>query len=125
MRGRLYVEDSLDVLRQLSEATAAARIQGMVHRDLKPSNLFLVEGDPAQLKVLDFGVARIDDPSHRLTLSKDVLGTVGYMAPEQAMGARDLDAQADLFELGCVLNECLTRRPAFAVGDNCVPQKPM
>jgi serine/threonine protein kinase len=93
---------------------AAAHAKGVVHRDVKPSNLFLVGGDVASTKVVDFGVARVTAGAQALTRTGTVLGTVGYMAPEQALGELKVDARADIFALGCVLFECLTEQPAFA-----------
>ena len=74
-------------------------------------------GDLTRVKVLDFGVARLARCDADATRTGIVIGTPGYMAPEQARGERDVDARADVFALGCVLFECLTGRPAFA-GDN-------
>lgn len=113
-RAGLSVEESLIVVRRAAEALAFAHDQGIVHRDVKPSNLFLVGGDVERVKVLDFGVARAPLQTGALTRTGAMLGTVGYMAPEQAMGSRDLDTRADVFALGCVLFECLTGKPVFS-----------
>lgn len=95
-------------------ALGVAHGRGIVHRDIKPSNIFLPEGDVQQVKLLDFGIARLDFSSTILTQTGILLGTPGYMAPEQARGDRaNHDARADIFSLGCVLFECLTGRPAF------------
>ena len=118
-RCALTVEESFMVARRACEAIAVAHTRGVVHRDLKPSNLFLVNKDPSLLKVLDFGIARQKANTPPLTASGTILGTVGYMAPEQARAARDVDARADVFALGSVLFECLAGRPAFA-GQNPV-----
>ena len=67
----------------------------------------------SRVKVLDFGIARAETRSQKLTQTGAVLGTVGYMAPEQATGSRDVGPQADVFALGCVLFECLTGRQPF------------
>jgi serine/threonine protein kinase len=109
----LSIDESLDVVRRASEGLAAAHERGVVHRDVKPSNLFLVGGDPAMAKVIDFGVARIESGAVGLTRPGSSLGTAGYMAPEQAVEAADVDARADVYALGCVLFECLTGRPPF------------
>ena len=113
-RGRLNVADTLTLLRRACEGLAAAHERGVVHRDLKPSNLFLVAADVARAKLLDFGIARPVDVAVPLTQSGMILGTVGYMSPEQAMGPHEVDSRADVFSLGCVLFECLTGRAAFA-----------
>ncbi|HKU42467.1 MAG TPA: protein kinase, partial [Polyangiales bacterium] len=119
-RARLGVEDSLTLLRRVALGAAAAHARGIIHRDIKPSNIFLPDRELAASKLIDFGVARLlEDSSGLLTQPGAVLGTVGYMSPEQAMGAENLDARADVFALGCVLYECLTGRPAFS-GVNAV-----
>jgi serine/threonine protein kinase len=112
-RAPLDVGDSLALVRKASEGLAVAHARGVVHRDVKPSNLFLVGSDPAAVKVIDFGVARVDSGAVNLTRPGSSLGTAGYMAPEQAMEAADVDARADVYGLGCVLFECLTGRPPF------------
>ena len=113
-RSGLDAGESLAIARRVCEGLAVAHARGIVHRDIKPSNLFLVGGDPAATKIIDFGVARVEAGATMLTRPGTSLGTVGYMAPEQAMEATDVDARADFFALGCVLYECLTGRPAFA-----------
>ena len=113
LRGSLSVSDGVRVVCRAAEALAVAHAAGIVHRDVKPSNLFLVGGDPDAVKVFDFGVARVD--GHALSQRGDVIGTPGYMAPEQALAEDDVDARADVFALGCVLYECLTGLAAFGV----------
>ncbi|WP_437307236.1 protein kinase domain-containing protein [Sorangium sp. So ce388] len=112
-RGMLGVEESVALATRVAGALGTAHARGVVHRDLKPSNLFLPGGDVAQVKVLDFGIAHLGDVT-RLTRTGAIVGTPGYMAPEQAGGGGALDARADVFALGCVLYECLTGAPAFA-----------
>jgi serine/threonine protein kinase len=112
-RSDLEPEESLALARRACEGLAVAHARGIVHRDIKPSNLFLVGADPAATKIIDFGVARLESGPTTLTRPGTSLGTAGYMAPEQAMEAADVDARADFFALGCVLYECLTGRPAF------------
>jgi eukaryotic-like serine/threonine-protein kinase len=110
----LTADESLAVVRRVAEGLGVAHVRGIVHRDIKPSNIFLVDGDPRRAKVLDFGVARVHSLVRPLTRTGSIIGTVGYMSPEQASGADDVEARADVFSLGCVLFECLTGRPAFA-----------
>ncbi len=112
-KGGLTVEESIAVLQRAAAGLAAAHARGVVHRDVKPSNLLLVDGDARRTKVLDFGIARQTAQTQTVTQSGTLLGTVGYMAPEQARGEPFIDARADVFALGCVLFECLTGRPAF------------
>jgi hypothetical protein len=106
-------------VRQASAAAAAlgfAHRHGVVHRDVKPDNLLFAGGDLARLKVIDFGIARVGEAAGdaRLTRTGALLGTPGYMSPEQARGDRAIDARTDVFALGCVLYECLTGRCAFS-----------
>jgi hypothetical protein len=113
-RGSLSIADSLLVVQRAAEGLACAHRLGIVHRDVKPSNLFLPKGEPARLKVVDFGIARSGSSKATLTRTGAVVGTVGYMAPEQARGSKDVDARADVFSLGCVLFEALTGTAAYA-----------
>jgi tetratricopeptide (TPR) repeat protein len=121
---RLTVAESLEVARRVAEGLAAAHERGLVHRDVKPSNVLLVDGQPSRAKLLDFGIARLDlagmaPTAPPMTRTGVVLGTVGYMSPEQAIADRNLDARTDVFALGCVLFECLAGVPAFS-GDHVV-----
>ena len=113
-RTELPIADTVALIRRVAEGLTRAHALGIIHRDIKPSNLFLVSDDPRQVKILDFGVARFGGLLRAATHSGVILGTAGYMAPEQIAGSDDLDARADVFSLGCVLAECLTGRPVFA-----------
>jgi len=102
---------------QIGRGLAAAHDRGIVHRDLKPDNIFVSRD--GQIKLLDFGLAtepapEADDAPTCLPETEPgiVLGTAGYMSPEQARGAR-VDARADIFAFGCVLYEMLSARRAF------------
>jgi len=114
-RTGLTPAESVRLVSRVAEALAVAHARGIVHRDLKPSNLFLVNGSVDQVKILDFGVARLAHGS-MVTRTGAVLGTPAYMAPEQARGDHEIDGRADIFALGCVLFKCLTGRPPFSAG---------
>ncbi|WNG30635.1 protein kinase [Cystobacter fuscus] len=114
-REPLSLPETLALLRRAAEALAHAHQQGIVHRDIKPSNLFLRAGRPEDVVVLDFGLARYAVPTIMgVTGSSTVVGTPGYMAPEQASSQPEIPPAADVFSLGCVLYECLTGQPPFA-----------
>lgn len=112
--GRLSVAEVLTYADALLDVLVAAHSSGVVHRDLKPDNLFLTRS--GQLKVLDFGIARIRDlaaDSH-LTKNGALLGTPRFMPPEQARGLADeVDAQSDLWACGATMFDLLSGRPVF------------
>jgi hypothetical protein len=113
--GRLSISASVAIARAAAEALAAAHEQGIVHRDVKPSNVFLVRGRSGgdDVKLLDFGVATLQQTTLAPRYTRGTVGTPGYMAPEQARGDEEVDPRADVFSLGLVLYECLSGRPAF------------
>lgn len=111
-RGRMPSEHALAMARRIAEALASAHAQGVVHRDLKPANVFLVDHRPDQPKLVDFGIAKLTSRS-RITSAGALMGTPGYMAPEQIRSDVNVDARADVFALGCLLYHCLTGVPAF------------
>ncbi|XXX79994.1 protein kinase [Sorangium sp. So ce134] len=115
-RRGLSVDETITLMTRAAEALAVVHARRIVHRDLKPSNLFLVDGDVARVKLLDFGIARLSDAT-RMTQSGVIVGTPAYIAPEQARSRTAVDARADVFALGCVLFECLTGAQAFS-GDS-------
>ncbi len=99
--GPLPAADVMDIGVQVAEALVAAHAEGIVHSDIKPANIFLGEG--GQVKVMDFGIARLTEPGARSSAPAAAEGTAAYMAPEQASGTRD--ARSDLYALGVVLYE--------------------
>ena len=105
----------LRIMDQLLSALAAAHEQGVWHRDIKPANLILTASD--QVKLTDFGIARIEHAG--LTQVSSMIGTPGYMAPEQYMG-EGVDHRADLFACGVLLYRLLTGKPAFSGAANVV-----
>jgi eukaryotic-like serine/threonine-protein kinase len=119
--GRLEIEQAVRIAREIASALEAAHARGVIHRDLKPENVFLSqrEGGGADVKLLDFGVAKLFGPmpapdAAGLTSTGTIVGTPYYMAPEQAFAERDLDARADLWSLGVILYECLSGRRPFS-----------
>jgi serine/threonine-protein kinase len=110
---------ALPLFRQTCTALAEAHAAGIVHRDLKPQNLFLThtQGGSPRVKVLDFGIAKSFDvegkAARALTRTTAVLGSPLYMAPEQMLSSRDVDARVDVWSLGVVLFELLTGRWPF------------
>ena len=104
----LPVKRVLGVIFSVAEALSYAHSEGVVHRDIKPANIVLLDND--QVKVTDFGIARIMDISQ--TQTGVVLGTPGYMSPEQ-VAARKVDGRSDLFSLGVVFYELLTGEKPF------------
>ncbi len=114
-RGALPVSDGLRIAGDLARGLVAAHAAGSVHRDLKPENIFLTRAGVT--KILDFGIAKLaeaDQPREGVsTFTGIVLGTLGYLAPEQIRGG-PIDQRADLFALGAILFELLTGDRAFA-----------
>ena len=120
LRGPMPERKAVDYAIQVARGLAAAHEKGIVHRDLKPENLFLTKD--GRIKILDFGLAKLVSQPHAFdpggpTLTDGtepglVLGTVGYMSPEQVRG-QEADARADLFALGAILYELLTGTRVF------------
>jgi serine/threonine protein kinase len=117
--GALAPQRATEVACQIAEGLAAAHAMGVIHRDIKPENIFLTHD--GRSKILDFGIARIENPalrtgrpSHSSTTSSSifVMGTAGYISPEQVRSKR-ADARSDIFALGAVYFEMLTGRRAF------------
>ncbi|MDO8597596.1 MAG: serine/threonine-protein kinase [Sulfuricaulis sp.] len=107
--GKLSPERVIDLARQIAAGLGEAHAQGVVHRDLKPENVILARD--GLVKLMDFGIARA--LGGNTTTAQTVIGTPGYMAPEQSQG-KSVDQRTDLYALGLILYECLTGRRAFA-----------
>jgi serine/threonine protein kinase len=116
-RAELPLAELVSILVQACSGIQAAHDAGIVHRDLKPDNLFVTErqGRPF-VKILDFGISKFDPSrSGELSVTREgaALGTPYYMSPEQILGSRAVDHRTDVYALGVVLYECLTRRKPF------------
>lgn len=116
--GCLLVPEATECIRQAALGLHFAHERGIIHRDIKPSNLLLTR--QGIVKILDMGLARMEDseaPSD-LTDSGTMLGTVDYLAPEQAEDARSVDRRSDIYSLGCTLYYLLVGRPLYDLNTN-------
>ncbi|QDV26276.1 serine/threonine-protein kinase [Aureliella helgolandensis] len=119
---QLSIADACEMVRQAALGLSHAHEKGIVHRDIKPSNLMLdVDG---QVKILDFGLAQVglwDSGSAEITTVGQLMGTLDYMAPEQAERGGAVDYRADLYSLGATLFRLLTGRPPLAAAPDLTP----
>lgn len=116
--GRLGPEETVHTLLQAAAALQRMHDLGVVHRDLKPENLFLSEGDERSVKLLDFGVAMVDDRALLTTLTPgtgtgELAGSPSYMSPEQLRDPGALDPRSDVWAFGVIAFECLLGRLPF------------
>ncbi len=115
----LPVERACHILHQIAAVMGRAHAIGVIHRDLKPANVFLVkrDRDPDYVKVLDFGIAKLDAAAHpdvasgqTMTRTGQIIGTPSYMSPEQLQGLKEIDARTDVYALGVMLYQSLAGR---------------
>lgn len=113
LQGRRFdMEEAAQIVMDLANTVAYAHEHGVVHRDLKPGNVLLPRGGPPQ--ITDFGLAKRTDRAEQLTVAGQILGTPGYMAPEQAAGNVEQSGPAvDIYALGAILYHLLTGHPPF------------
>jgi serine/threonine protein kinase len=122
VRGALLLSEAIDIALQITKAMEHAHEKGIIHRDLKPSNIMLIPVgyDHYQVKIVDFGIAKVDTPevgvAATLTNTGEILGSPAYMSPEQAKGTK-VGFATDIYSVGCILFECLTGAPPFS-GNN-------
>ena len=112
-RTQLTLAEAIAVGRRVASALGAIHRGGVVHRDIKPSNLFLRDGAIDKVALIDFGMARRSLADPKLTVTGTMLGTPGYIAPEQVYAVPNLDGRADIFSLGCVLYRGISGRAPF------------
>jgi serine/threonine-protein kinase len=120
-RERLPLARAVAIVRQMAQALEHAHEMGVVHRDLKPENIMLCPGEPERVKLLDFGIAKMNDDTdgkQPLTQAGVAFGTPHYMSPEQAVG-EPTDQRSDIYSCGVILFELLTGRKPF-VADQAV-----
>ncbi|HRI70237.1 MAG TPA: protein kinase [Polyangium sp.] len=116
-RGPLPVPQAVLLLRRIAHALAFAHERGITHRDLKPANIILRDGRVDNPAIVDFGVARWLGRTLHMTRTGMLIGTPGYMAPEQARGQTDIGPSADVFALGCMFYQAIVGKPPFT-GDH-------
>ena len=107
-KGMLNWKETLHFAMQIAKALEHAHSKGIVHRDIKPHNVMVLKN--GSVKVMDFGIARLI--SHGNTLTKEALGSVHYISPEQARGGR-IDDRSDIYSLGVVMYEMMAGRPPY------------
>ena len=111
-QGPLPQRQAAQLVGEIALAIQYAHQQGIIHRDLKPANILLTRD--GQIRVTDFGLAKLQDAEHGQTVTGDVVGTPGYMSPEQAAGQRaSVGTASDIYSLGAILYSLLTGRPPF------------
>ncbi|MDX2106437.1 MAG: protein kinase [Candidatus Melainabacteria bacterium] len=108
-RGPLPVEETIDIFKQICNGLEHAHKNGIVHRDLKPSNIIVVKDVSGKqvVKILDFGLAQLENAEQKLTAFNTTVGSPAYMSPEQVC-ALEVDSRSDIYSLGCLLFETLT-----------------
>lgn len=113
-KGQLDEDEILDIIIPVMSALGLAHSKGIIHRDLKPSNILLNRlRQGFQPKVMDFGVAKVQDAKRNLTATGTTVGTLHYMSPEQIVGSKNIDGRADIYSLGVTLYKLVTGEVPF------------
>lgn len=119
--GRLTAVAAVQILLPIADALATAHMKGIVHRDIKPENIYLAEDENGELqpKLVDFGVAKLENAEvdSKLTMRGTIVGSPGYLAPEQARGSDAADYRVDIWAFSVVLYELITGVPPFNGGN--------
>jgi serine/threonine-protein kinase len=117
-KGKLEIEESRKLILQAARAIEHLNQHGIIHRDIKPSNFIVTKrGERPLIKLIDLGLARrASDEEARVTIAGTTLGTVDYLAPEQARDSGAADVRSDIYSLGCTWYHMLAGRPPFAEG---------
>lgn len=108
-KGHLSAKESMEIFLQICRGLEHAHKHGIVHRDLKPSNIMVVSGDSGKqvVKILDFGLAQLENVEQKVTAVNTTVGSPNYMSPEQVC-AFEIDSRSDIYSLGCLVFEMLT-----------------
>jgi serine/threonine-protein kinase len=114
-KGKLSLDETVELIRQVASALDYAHQQGLVHRDIKPSNILLADGTAGHMRAVlsDFGIVKILNAETSVTQTAGLLGTFDYIAPEQIQASANLDGHADIYALGVVVYQLLTGELPF------------
>ncbi|MBX9693568.1 MAG: serine/threonine protein kinase, partial [Cyanobacteria bacterium] len=112
--GRLELEEALPIISEVCAGLHHAHLSGVLHRDIKPSNVMIADDDDGNqvIKLVDFGIAKLQEVDMKLTTTGTVVGTITYMSPE-AISSEKVDARSDIYSLGCMIYEMLSGKPVF------------
>lgn len=108
----LPLEESIPLFQQICEGIAHAHGQGVLHRDIKPSNVMLANTEADWVKIVDFGIAKLNEEDQKLTSTGAIIGSPPYMAPEATMN-QEVDVRSDIYSIGCLMFETLTGSPPY------------
>ncbi len=114
----LRIEECLNIIKFVAQALQEAHLSNIVHRDIKPDNIFLNQTkDGYEVKLIDFGIAKVVEATSKATATQSFFGTPLYMSPEQIKDASKVDTRTDIYSLGLVLYHCIVGKPPFEAED--------